>query len=40
MKIAVRLDDITSDMDWKKFLAFKELLDNHQIKPLILLNLL
>lgn len=35
MKIAVRLDDITSDMDWKKFLAFKELLDNHQIKPLI-----
>ncbi len=35
MKIAVRLDDITPDMDWKKFLAFKELLDNHCIRPLI-----
>lgn len=35
MKIAVRLDDITPDMDWKKFLAFKELLDSVQIKPLI-----
>ncbi len=35
MKIAVRLDDITPDMDWKKFLKFKELLDLYKIKPLI-----
>lgn len=35
MKIAVRLDDITPDMDWKKFLKFKELLDLYDIKPLI-----
>lgn len=35
MKIAVRLDDITPDMDWKRFLAFKEILDRHQVKPLI-----
>ena len=35
MKIAVRLDDITPDMDWKRFLAVKEILDSLQIKPLI-----
>lgn len=35
MKIAVRLDDITPDMDWERFLAFKELLDRYQVKPLI-----
>ena len=35
MKIAVRLDDITSDMDWERFLRFKALLDEYQIKPLI-----
>lgn len=35
MKIAVRLDDIAPDMDWKRFLKFKELLDCYQIKPLI-----
>lgn len=35
MKIAVRLDDITPDMDWKRFLAFKALLDQYQVKPLI-----
>lgn len=35
MKIAVRLDDITPDMDWERFLKFKELLDRYQIKPLI-----
>lgn len=35
MKIAVRLDDITPDMDWERFLTFKELLDHYQIKPLI-----
>lgn len=35
MKIAVRLDDITPGMDWKKFLEFKEILDRYGIKPLI-----
>lgn len=35
MKIAVRLDDITPDMDWGRFLRFKTLLDRYQVKPLI-----
>ena len=35
MKIAIRMDDITPDMDWKKFFAFKELLDLYQVKPLL-----
>lgn len=35
MKVAVRLDDITPDMDWERFLAFKGLLDRYQVKPLI-----
>ena len=35
MKIAIRLDDITPGMDWKKFLEFKGLLDRYGIKPLI-----
>lgn len=35
MQIAIRLDDITPDMDWKKFLAFKAILDGFGIKPLI-----
>lgn len=35
MKIAVRLDDITPDMDWERFLEFKKLLDRYQVKPLI-----
>lgn len=35
MKIAIRMDDITPDMDWERFLAFKEILDQHKIKPLI-----
>ena len=35
MKIAVRLDDITPDMDWERFLTFKSLLDRYHIKPLI-----
>lgn len=35
MKIAVRLDDITPDMDWEKFEAFKEILDTYGIQPLI-----
>ena len=35
MKIAVRIDDITSDMDWNSFLAMKKILDELNIKPLI-----
>lgn len=35
IKIAVRLDDITPDMDWERFLACKEILDRHKIRPLI-----
>lgn len=35
MKIAVRLDDITPDMDWERFFKFKALLDQYQVKPLI-----
>lgn len=35
MKIAVRLDDITPDMDWERFLACKAVLDRYQVKPLI-----
>lgn len=35
MRIAIRMDDITPDMDWAKFLRFKELCDQYQIKPLI-----
>ncbi len=35
MRIAVRLDDITPDMDWERFLKFKALLDQYQVKPLI-----
>ena len=35
MKIAVRIDDITSDMDWNSFHAMKEILDNVGIKPLL-----
>lgn len=35
MKIAVRLDDITPDMDWGRFWRFKALLDRYQVKPLI-----
>lgn len=35
MKIAVRMDDITPDMDWEKFRRLKELLDTYGIEPLI-----
>lgn len=35
MKIAIRMDDITPDMDWKRFEEFKALLDRYQVKPLI-----
>lgn len=35
LKIAIRLDDITPDMDWEKFNRFKSILDRNDIKPLI-----
>ena len=35
MNISIRMDDITPDMDWAKFLRFKELCDLYQMKPLI-----
>ena len=35
MKIAIRMDDITPDMDWGKFNRFKDLLDAYHIAPLI-----
>lgn len=35
MQIAIRMDDITPDMDWEKFQRFKEILDKLNIKPLI-----
>lgn len=35
MKITVRMDDITPDMDWEKFYRFKSILDREGIKPLI-----
>ncbi|MBR1670945.1 MAG: DUF2334 domain-containing protein [Butyrivibrio sp.] len=35
MRIAIRMDDITPDMDWEKFERFKALLDKSGIKPLI-----
>ena len=35
MKIAIRLDDITTDMDWVKFRRLEKLLDDNNIAPLI-----
>lgn len=35
MKIAIRMDDITPDMDFEKFHRVKKMLDTYQIKPLI-----
>ena len=35
MKIAVRLDDITPDMDWEKFRRLEKMLDENHIAPLI-----
>lgn len=35
MQIAIRMDDITPDMDWEKFRKFKEIVDKLGIKPLI-----
>lgn len=35
MRIAVRLDDITADMDWEKFSRFKKMLDRRHVRPLL-----
>ncbi|MCM1262453.1 MAG: DUF2334 domain-containing protein [Butyrivibrio sp.] len=35
MQIAIRMDDITPDMDWERFRRFKEILDKLNVKPLI-----
>jgi len=35
MKITVRMDDITPDMDWKSFDAFVEMFCKYGIKPLL-----
>ena len=35
MKIAVRLDDITPDMDWEKFRRLEKILDENRIAPLL-----
>lgn len=35
MKIAIRLDDITPNMDWQKFRRFRKLLDAYGVKPLV-----
>lgn len=35
MKIAVRMDDITPDMDWKSFDAFVKLFRKYGIRPLL-----
>lgn len=34
-KFSYRMDDITEDMDWDKFLRMKEIFDRYEIKPLI-----
>lgn len=35
MKIAIRLDDITAEMNWEKFLRFKDILDQYGVRPLL-----
>ena len=35
MKITIRLDDITPDMDWGKFHRLEKMLDENQIAPLL-----
>ena len=35
MKIAIRMDDITADMDWGRFLRFQSLLDAHGVRALL-----
>ncbi|MDD6203118.1 MAG: DUF2334 domain-containing protein [Lachnospiraceae bacterium] len=35
MHIAIRLDDITPDMNWENFYKMKEILDRENLKPLL-----
>ncbi len=35
MQFLVRMDDITADMDWKRFTLIRDILDNYGIKALI-----
>lgn len=35
MRITIRMDDITPDMNWERFYRCKALLDQYQVKPLI-----
>ena len=35
MKITIRIDDITPEMDWSKFFRIKSILDEKGIKPII-----
>ncbi len=35
MKVTVRMDDITPDMDWKSFAAFEKLFEKYGIRPLL-----
>jgi len=34
-KIAIRIDDVTPEMDWQAFARFADLLDRYEIRPLI-----
>ena len=34
-RLAIRLDDITADMNWENFIRVKEILDKYDVKPLI-----
>lgn len=35
IKIAIRIDDVTNDMDWDKFSRFEAILDKYKVCPLI-----
>ena len=35
MKISIRMDDITPDMDWEKFRFFQKLFEKNEVTPLI-----
>lgn len=35
IKIAIRIDDVTNNMDWDKFKKFEAVLDKYGVKPLI-----
>lgn len=35
MQIIIRMDDITPDMDWERFLKIKGILDQYNVRPLV-----